>query len=231
MTYKIRRSGERKYYDHDWLKTYHTFSFGDYYDPNFMGFRDLRVINDDRVAAGQGFPSHPHRDMEILTIVLEGELAHKDSMGNASAIRPNEIQLMSAGTGIVHSEYNPSTSSLVHLFQIWILPDTKGLTPQYQQTKLPTLQNKWIVIISKAGSEKSLKIHQDVELSFLSLQKGKRAEKKVAAKRYGWLQLLDGAVKMNGEELQAGDGVAIDPNTEIKLEAVSSSRLLFFDLR
>ncbi len=230
MAYKIRKSGERKHLDHGWLKTIHTFSFGSYYDPDFMGFRALRVINEDRVAPGQGFPTHHHDNMEILSLVLEGELAHKDSMGNASTIRPGEIQLMSAGTGVTHSEYNPS-SKLAHFYQIWIEPDTEGVAPHYQQTQLPDSLNKWAVIASKTGRDKSLKIHQDVELSLITLEKGKRAEKKLALNRYAWLQVLEGDLKLNTDALHAGDGVAIEPGTAIQLEALSNTRVLLFDMK
>jgi quercetin 2,3-dioxygenase len=231
MTYKIRRSRERKYFDHGWLKTYHTFSFGSYYDPQFMGFRDLRVINEDRVAAGRGFPSHDHQDMEIISIVLEGALAHKDSTGGESVLPENGVQAMSAGTGVTHSEYNPSATELAHFLQIWILPEKRGLTPRYQESKLPTAHNEWSLIASKAGKQNSLKIEQDVSLYFLALDKGKEVEKKLLAHRYGWLQMIDGEVSLNGEKVEAGDGVALEPESVITLKAISSSRILYFDLR
>jgi len=230
MTYKIRRSNERKYFDHGWLKTYHTFSFGKYYDPDFMGFRDLRVINEDRVEAGHGFPPHDHEDMEILSIVLEGDLAHKDSMGNESVIHANEVQMMSAGIGITHSEYNPS-AEMVHFLQIWIIPDTKGISPSYQDVKLPILKNHWQLIASKNGQSGSLKIHQDVELYAISLDEGQQVEKTVSQNRYGWIQMIDGEIALDNDLLRSGDGVAIDANTHLKLKALSPSRILFFDLK
>jgi len=229
--YHIRRSGERKYFDHGWLKTYHTFSFAGYYDPRFMGFRDLRVINEDRVEPDHGFPLHDHRDMEIISIVLEGELAHQDSMGNKSIIHANEVQAMSAGTGITHSEFNPSSKAKVHFLQIWIVPDTKGIHPRFQQEKLPSPHNQWVLVASKDGRNNSLQIHQDAELYTISLDAGKLAEKSVPKNRYGWLQVIDGELSLNAEKIHAGDGVAIEPNTHVKLLADSSSRVLFFDLK
>ena len=222
MTYKIRRSGDRGFFDHGWLKTYHTFSFASYHDPKFMGFRDLRVINEDSIAPGKGFPSHDHQDMEILTVLIEGELAHKDNMGNASVIHTGEVQGMSAGKGVIHSEYNPSETTPTHLLQIWIQPDTKGVTPRYQDAKLPSTPNQWQLIASKSGRENSLKIHQDVELSAITLESGKQAEKTLGPNRYGWLQVIDGDLSFNEDTLQAGDGVAIEPNTAVKIKALAS---------
>lgn len=231
MTYKIRKSAERKYVDHGWLKTYHTFSFADYYDPNFMGFRDLRVINEDRIAPGHGFPLHEHRNMEILSVVIEGDLAHQDSTGTESILHTNEVQAMSAGSGITHSEYNPSNANLVHFLQIWIVPDTKEITPQYQQIKLPSSSNQWVLIASKSAQEGSLQIQQDVSLYALSLESNHEITRKVPPNRYGWLQVINGELAFNDELLKAGDGVAIDPDTHIKLKAHTPSRILFFDLK
>ncbi len=230
MTYHIRRSGERKYFDHGWLRTYHTFSFGSYYDPNFMGFRDLKVINEDRVEGGRGFPMHAHQDMEILSIILEGDLGHQDSMGNKSVIHANEVQAMSAGTGITHSEYNPSNVG-VHFLQIWIQPDTKGLAPRYQQSKLPASANQWVLIASQDGRDNALKIHQDVWLYAISLDSGKEAEQEISSTRYGWVQVVDGEISMHGETLQAGDGAAIESATQLTFKALSPARILFFDLK
>lgn len=230
MSYQIRRSADRKYFDHGWLKTYHTFSFGSYYDPNFMGFRDLRVINEDRVAPGHGFPPHDHKDMEIISIVLEGNLAHKDSMGTESIIHAGKVQAMSAGKGVTHSEYNPS-SELVHFLQIWIEPDKKGLPPKYQETELVQASNKWILIASKTGEENSLKIEQDVKLYSISLDKGKEIEKKLPSNRYGWLHVINGEISMNEDTLHTGDAAAIHPNTHLKIKALTPSRLIFFDLK
>ena len=232
MTYRIRRSHERKYFDHGWLKTYHTFSFASYDDPNFMGFRDLRVINEDRVAAGHGFPPHDHQDMEILSIILEGELAHRDSMGTESVIHANEVQAMSAGTGVTHSEYNPSDTGLVHFLQIWILPETEGTRPRYDQgAKLPTTPNQWTLLASRDGREHSLKIQQDVTLEGIFLESGKRTEKKLLPNRYGWLQVIDGELSLNEDTIHTGDGAAIEAGTHVKLKALAPSRVLFFDLK
>lgn len=231
MTYKIRRSSQRKYFDHGWLKTYHTFSFGSYYDPHFMGFRDLRVINEDRVDPEGGFASHKHNDMEIISIVIEGELAHKDSMGSESILKAHDVQVMSAGKGITHSEYNPSSVNPVHFLQIWLTPDTQGITPQYQQTALlSTFSNEWQLIASKNGRDSSLKIQQDVDLYALSLDSGRKVERKVPSHRYAWIQVIEGKLNFNNDILQTGDGVAIDPNTPIAIEALSPVRILFFDL-
>ncbi len=227
MAYTIRKSGDRKFFDHGWLKTLHTFSFGSYYDPNWMGFRDLRVINEDRVAPGHGFPPHDHRDMEIISIVLEGELAHQDSMETQSVIHANEIQTMSAGTGVTHSEYNPSNSSLVHFLQIWIIPDKKGLKPRYQQMALSTSSDQWHLIASKNGP---LIIEQDVALYMLSLESGTELEKEMH-NRYGWLQVISGELAFEEAILQAGDGVAMEDQTSFRIKAQQPSRLLFFDLK
>lgn len=223
----IRQSRERKFFDHGWLRTYHTFSFASYYDPKFMGFRDLRVINEDRVDANHGFPAHSHRDMEIISIVLDGELAHKDSMGNESVLHTNEIQVMSAGTGIVHSEFNPSKTHPVHFLQIWIEPDTTGIEPRYKQAKLPTAPNEWHLLASKQGP---LPIQQDASLYYLHLEKGQQAERSLPANRYGWLQVMSGDLAYNNASIHTGDGVSIEPNTKVTLLADSPSRLLFFDL-
>lgn len=232
MSYKIRKSNDRGFFDHGWLKTYHTFSFAGYQDPEFMGFRDLRVINEDTVAPSKGFDTHPHRNMEIITVIISGQLAHKDSTGTEEIIRENDVQAMSAGSGIVHSEYNPSSTEFVHLLQIWILPDKKNIPPKYQQTQIPNVSNQWKLLASKTGLDGgSMPIQQDTNLYFLSLEKGKKMEKKVPINRYGWLQVIDGELKFNDDILKRGDGVAIDPNTDIQLEAKSDSRLLFFDLK
>ncbi len=236
MAYKIRKSLERKFFDHGWLKSYHTFSFGDYYDSNFMGFRDLRVINEDRIASGQGFPAHAHKDMEIISIVLEGALGHQDSTGTQSVLHAGQVQAMSAGSGITHSEFNPSKTDPVHFLQIWIFPDKKGITPRYQQvTNLPTANNQWLLLAKNNGPENSLQIQQDIAIYALSLQEGKAANKRLLANRYGWLQVIDGQLTLTDgigqDTIQAGDGVAIDPKTDIKLTAHSASRLLFFDLK
>lgn len=223
----VRKSDERKFFDHGWLKTFHTFSFASYFDPKFMGFRNLRVINEDRVDANNGFPAHGHKDMEIISIVLEGELAHRDSMGNESILHANEIQVMSAGSGITHGEFNPSKTNPVHFLQIWILPDTKDITPRYGQSTLPSVPNEWHLIASKQGP---LPIQQDVALYYLNLEKGKQIERSIPANRYGWLQVIEGTLTYNDIQIHSGDGVSIEPNTAFKLQAQTQSRLLFFDL-
>ncbi len=231
MTITVRRSGERKFFDHGWLKTYHTFSFGSYYDPKFMGYRSLRVINEDRVDPGGGFPPHDHENMEILSIVLDGQLAHQDSMGNESVVlQANDVQVMSAGTGITHGEYNPSTTKPVHFLQIWIIPNQKDITPRYEKTQLPPSNNQWLLIASNDAREQSFKIHQDVALYAIALDKGKQAEMKLAKDRYGWVQLIDGDVSVNGIELHRGDGAAIEAESLLNMSAKSPARLLFFDL-
>lgn len=226
----IRRSNERKFFDHRWLKTYHTFSFASYYDPAHMGFRSLRVINEDRVMPGHGFPEHDHNDMEIISIVLEGELAHRDSMGHETILHTNEVQAMTAGQGIVHSEYNPSKTNWVHFLQIWIYPEQKNLKPKYQNAMLPTKQNEWVLIASKNSKTSALKIEQDVELYALSLDAGQAIDKKIPKNHYGWLQMIDGEIQLNQESVRTGDGVAISAELNIKIAAVTPSRMLFFVL-
>jgi redox-sensitive bicupin YhaK (pirin superfamily) len=226
---EVRKSGERGYFDHGWLETYHTFSFGGYHDPKFMGFRNLRVINEDRIAAGRGFDTHGHSNMEILTLVLKGQLAHKDSMGNESIIRAGEVQVMSAGKGVTHSEYNPSKEEDVHLLQIWIEPDEKGAVPRYGQAPLASNVNEWQLIVSKTGKESSLPIRQDAEVYYAFLQKGKSIES--PSSRYGWVQVIEGALEMNQSALEAGDGAAVNPGTKAQFTAKADSKLLFFNLK
>lgn len=228
MNYKIRKSDDRKYFDHGWLKTFHTFSFASYYDLAWMGFRDLRVINEDRVAPGHGFPPHSHQDMEILSLVLEGELTHQDSLMTEAVIHPGELQAMSAGTGVTHSEYNASSDTPVHFLQIWIIPDKKGLLPRYQQALLPASTGQWQLLASKTGP---LQIEQDVSLYHLTLEAGQQAEKSLSLHRYGWIQVIEGQVIFDGNTLEAGDAVAIESGGTIRLEAAKPSRLLFFDLK
>lgn len=231
MSYFIRKSSDRKFFDHGWLKTYHTFSFASYYDPNWMGFRDLRVINEDRVEANNGFPPHTHKDMEILSIVLEGELAHQDSMGTERILHTHKMQAMSAGTGVMHSEYNPSKTTLVHFLQIWIVPDSKGITPRYQEITIDSQPNAWTLIGSKTGKNRSIQIQQDVEVFILSLDKGKKIEKQLLPNRYGWLQVIEGSLTLEKDTLQSGDGVAFQNETSIALTAHTPSKVLFFDLK
>ncbi len=195
-----------------------------------MSFRDLRVINEDRVEPGARFPLHDHKDMEILSIVLEGELSHQDSMGTQSVLRANQVQGMSAGTGVTHSEYNAAQVP-VHFLQIWIIPEKKGICPRYQLTNLPSGLNEWTLLASKSGKDNSIAIQQDVELYFVNLDSGKHVEKNIPSNRYAWLHVIDGKVKMNEDTLQTGDGVAIDPNTKVELTCLEPTRLLFFDLK
>lgn len=228
----IRRSADRGHFDFGWLDTRHTFSFGDYHDPKHMGFRALRVINEDWVQPGQGFGTHPHRDMEILTWVLEGALEHKDSTGGGGVIRPGELQRMSAGTGILHSEFNASTGSPVHLLQIWILPEAKGLSPRYSQTEFPPdgRRNRFQLLASRTGREGSLDIHQDAELQVADLDARAVLERTLAPGRGAWLQVAKGRITVNGVPLEAGDGAAITEESALSIAAVEPSQLLLFDL-
>lgn len=229
---RIRRAAERGHFDHGWLNTYHTFSFADYYDPQFMGFRTLRVINDDRVKPGRGFGTHSHRDMEIITYVIEGALEHRDSMGTGSIIRPGEVQRMSAGTGVLHSEMNPSRSETVHLLQIWILPARRGIRPEYEQKVFPDeeRQNRLRLVASPEGSDGSLTIHQDVKLYASTLADGGSAAYRLGRQRYGWIQIARGEVNLNGEWLHAGDGAAIEDEETLAFQSHGQSEFLFFDL-
>src|SRR5215471_1315989 len=200
---EIRRGSERGHVNHGWLDTYHTFSFDSYYDPAHIHFRHLRVINEDRVAPGQGFPTHPHRDMEIITYVLEGAIAHKDSMGTGSVIRPGEIQHMSAGTGVTHSEYNPSKSELLHLLQIWIMPEVKGVRPSYDQkaTELAKHPGQLKLIASREETPGAVRINQDTNLYACLLNAGAGVNHVLSPDRYAWLQVARGGVRLNDEEL------------------------------
>lgn len=229
---KIRRSEERGHADHGWLNAYHTFSFADYYDPNFMGFRSLRVINEDRVAPGRGFGTHGHRDMEIITYVLEGSLAHKDSMGNEGAIKRDEVQYMSAGRGVQHSEFNHSESEPVHLLQIWIEPDRRGYAPQYDQRVVSAAdkRGKLRLVASNEGGE-GIQIRQDAKLYASILGKGEAVEHGFDGGRAGWLQVVRGSVEVDGNVLVAGDGAAITDEAKVLLKgAEESSEFLLFDL-
>ena len=227
----VRKSEDRGRFDYGWLDTRHTFSFDRYYDPAHMGFRSLRVINEDRVRAGEGFPTHPHRDMEIVTYVVEGALEHKDSMGNGSVIRPGDVQRMSAGTGITHSEYNPSAAEPVHLLQIWIMPERRGLTPGYEQ-KFFTADEKrgrLLLVASPDGAGGSVAIHQDARLYAALLDAGQQVEH-AAPGRHAWLQVIRGAVEVNGTPLAAGDGGAVSNEPQVTIRAGEEAELLLFDL-
>ena len=229
----VRPAGQRGHFNHGWLDTYHTFSLADYYDPKHSDFRALRVINEDRVAPGAGFGTHPHRDMEIITYVLEGAVAHKDSMGTGSTIQPGEVQRMSAGTGVLHSEFNHSPSEEVHLLQIWILPDTKGVEPSYDQKTFPVAErsDRLRLIASKDGSDGSLQIHQDAKLYASVLDPGKAVELPLAAGRHAWLQVARGEVSLNGKTLTAGDGAAVSDEGRLAIAAGDAgAEFLLFDL-
>jgi redox-sensitive bicupin YhaK (pirin superfamily) len=229
---RVRRAAERGHGEHGWLETYHTFSFSDYYDPAHMGFRSLRVMNDDRVAPGAGFPMHSHRDMEIVTLVLEGQLEHKDSMGNGSVLRPGELQRMTAGTGIMHSEFNPSRTEPVHLYQIWLLPDRKGHTPGYEQKAFPESEKRgrWRLVASPDGRDGSLTIHQDALVLLADLDKGASLTYSFAPDRHGWLQVLRGGVRLNGTDLSGGDGCAMSDIDGFEIEATGTAEVMLFDL-
>lgn len=228
----VRKSNERGHADHGWLNTYYTFSFSDYYDPNFMGFRQLRVINEDRVAPKKGFPTHSHKDMEILTILLEGQLAHKDSMNNVVQMDPGEVQIMSAGSGITHSEYNASDKGPVHLLQIWIMPNKKNLPPRYEQTVFlahPT-KNQWTTIVSPDRRQRSLLINQDVVVQHASIDKDASLSQQINPGRYAWLQMIKGSISLNGVILETGDGAAISKSGNFTIQALEPSELVWFDL-
>lgn len=229
----VRRGSERGHFDHGWLDTYHTFSFSDYYDPDHMGFRALRAINEDRVAPGQGFGQHPHRDMEIVTCVLTGQLQHRDSLGNGAVIRPGEFQVMTAGTGILHSEFNPSPTEPVHLYQIWLLPERKSLPPRYDQRTFPVSgrENGWQRVASGSNRDGTLTIHQDAEILLTALAPGAIREYEFASGRHGWLQVLRGTVTANATDLKAGDGLALTDEPRLTLQAgAGPAELMLFDL-
>ncbi len=231
---QLRRSSERGHFNHGWLNTFHTFSFADYYDPAFTSFRALRVINEDWVKPGMGFGMHGHRDMEIITYVLEGELAHRDSMGNGSSIRPGEVQRMSAGTGVRHSEFNHSKKDWVHLLQIWLLPEQEGIAPSYEQKTFSEAekQGHLRLIASADAADGSVKIHQDTKVYAALLEKDEKAEHKFAPGRYGYLQVARGSVNLNGQTLNSGDGAAIAKEDAIQLSAANGekSEVILFDL-
>ena len=229
---RVRRANERGHFNHGWLNTYHTFSFGDYRDPEHMSFRVLRVMNEDWVAAGRGFGTHPHRDMEIVTYVLEGALEHKDSMGNGEVLRPGEFQRMSAGTGITHSEFNPSENEPVHLYQIWLFPEERGLRPSYEQKRFADAEmaNQLRVVASPDARDGSLTIHQDASIYLAKLDRGRDVAHELVAGRYGWLQVLRGSLAVNGTTLQTGDGAAISDEQTLDISAAEGAELMLFDL-
>ena len=228
----IRRSDERGGGDFGWLNTRHTFSFDSYYDPRFMGFRSLRVINEDFVAPASGFPTHPHRDMEIITYILEGQIEHRDSLGTGSIILPGDGQRMTAGRGIRHSEFNPSKTDRVHLLQIWILPEKKGLEPSYEQKSFPESekQGKLRLIASQDGKDGSVKINQDAQLYVSLLAPGQAVNHEFIGQRYGWLQVAKGAIELNGLPLKQGDGAAISEEKMVEIKGAQDAEILLFDL-
>jgi redox-sensitive bicupin YhaK (pirin superfamily) len=229
---RVRRGSERGHFDHGWLDTYHTFSFADYYDPQHMHFRALRVMNEDRIGPGQGFGMHPHRDMEIVTYVLEGSLAHRDSLGTGSVIGPGQFQRMTAGTGILHSEYNASDDAPVHLYQIWILPDREGLKPGYEERSLGGLgpDEGLQLVASPDGRDGSLTIHQDARIYVGTLEAGSQRDHPLTTGRYAWLQVLRGQVELNGELLNEGDGAAVGEEPRLELSASDRAEVMLFDL-
>ncbi|MCD9187069.1 MAG: pirin family protein [Pyrinomonadaceae bacterium] len=229
---KIRRSKERGHANYGWLDTNYTFSFSNYYDPRFMGFRDLRVINEDFIAPDQGFPTHGHRDMEIITYVIAGELSHKDSMGNGTTILPNEVQRMTAGTGVLHSEYSSPTDK-THLLQIWILPEEENLTPGYEQTYFAPedKKGKLKLVASRAGTDGSVTIHQDVNLYSSILAKDEEVSHELAENRHAWIQVIKGEIFLKGDVLSAGDGAAVSEETLLKIKSLADeTEFLLFDL-
>jgi redox-sensitive bicupin YhaK (pirin superfamily) len=228
----IRRAADRGHANHGWLDTYHTFSFASYRDPKHVHFRALRVMNEDFVAPGQGFGSHPHDNMEIVTYVLEGALEHRDSMGNGEVLRPGEFQRMSAGTGIIHSEFNPSATEPVHLYQIWLFPDEKDIKPSYEQKRFDEAErhNRLRLVASHDAAEGSLLIHQDARIFLSSVDAGKRVSHDLAAGRHAWLQVLRGRVTLNGQSLQTSDGAAVSNETGLEIEAAEDAEVMLFDL-
>jgi hypothetical protein len=228
----LRPGNERGHANHGWLDSYHTFSFANYYDPQHMGFRDLRVINEDWIAANRGFGAHSHRDMEIITYVLEGALEHKDSLGTGAVIKPGDAQRMSAGTGITHSEFNNSATDPVHLLQIWILPDTKGITPSYEQRNFPLEEKlgKLRLIAAKDGRDGAVKIHQDVDLYTSVLRKGDRIIHNLLPNRYAWLQVASGEIKVGDRALIAGDAISASNIEALNISTDTEAEILLFDL-
>ena len=232
MTMLVRRAKERGHANHGWLDTWHTFSFADYHDPRFLGFRVLRVINEDTVAPGRGFPTHGHRDMEIISYVLEGALQHRDSLGTGSVIRPGDVQRMSAGTGVRHSEFNASATDPVRFLQVWVEPAVNGIAPGYEQKTFPDTEKlgRLRLIASPDGADGSVTIHQDVRLYASRLAARAEVVQRLAAGRHGWVQVARGAATVAGHRLAHGDGVAISEAREVPIAADADAELLLFDL-
>ncbi|APR84590.1 Pirin [Minicystis rosea] len=228
----LRPARERGHADFGWLNSHHTFSFGDYYDPRHMGFRSLRVINDDRVQGGKGFGTHPHRDMEIVSYVLEGALEHKDSMGTGSVIRPGDVQRMTAGTGVLHSEFNHSKTDEVHFLQIWILPERARIEPSYEQKNFTTesRRNTLKLIASNDGREGSVLVHQDVSIHAALLDPGATVSHAIAAGRHAWVHVASGSIELNGKTLGEGDGASVSDETKLDLTGKTPAEVLVFDL-
>jgi redox-sensitive bicupin YhaK (pirin superfamily) len=228
--FQLRRGHERGHADHGWLDTYHTFSFADYYDEGHMGFRALRVLNEDRVQPGRGFGMHGHSDMEILTYVLAGQLEHKDSLGTGAVIRPGELQHMTAGTGVRHSEFNPSATEPVHLYQIWLLPDRRGLRPSYDQRAFDPVgrRDRWQLVAAPDGADGALAIHQGARVFLADVAEDKSLDYALPAGRHAWLQVLRGSAEVNGQRLHAGDGVAV--SDERALRVAGAAEVMLFDL-
>ena len=229
---QVRKAVDRGHANHGWLDTYHTFSFASYQDLAHVRFRALRVMNEDRVAPGQGFGTHPHNDMEIVTYVLEGALEHKDSMGNGEVLRPGEFQRMTAGTGITHSEFNPSATEPVHLYQIWLYPEAKRLTPSYEQKRFDDagMHNRLRLVASRDAADGSLAIHQDAQIYLSRLDAWQTVEHSLTDQRHAWLQVLRGSVRLNGETLDTSDGAAVSDETGLQIEAVEAAEIMLFDL-
>ena len=229
----LRAAADRGHADHGWLDTHHSFAFGEFFDPAHVRFSDLRVLNEDRVQPGKGFGTHGHQDMEILTWVLEGALEHQDSLGSKGVIRPLQAQVMSAGTGIRHSEFNASATEPVHFLQIWLLPEEKGLAPRYGQVDFAPadFDGRWRLIASRDGAEGSARMHQDARISVTRLAKGAALSRDLDPGRNHWLQVVKGAAKANGLSLSAGDGLALSSEARLDLEAGADSELMLFDLR
>lgn len=228
----LRQAAERGHTDLGWLNSFHSFSFGDYYDQRHMGFRSLRVINDDRIAGGRGFPTHPHRDMEIISYVLDGALQHRDSTGQGAIITPDDIQMMSAGTGITHSEYNPSATDSNHFLQIWIEPSMRGVRPRYSDNKVSTEQkrNRWSFIAGPDGSDAAVGIHQDAKIFATQLEAAETLDYTLQRGRHAWMQVATGEVNVNGTMLRAGDAIASSHATSLHVVASERSDVLLFDL-
>ncbi len=229
---KIRKSNERGYADHGWLKSFHSFSFANYYDPNHIHFGNLRVINEDYIAAGAGFGKHPHNNMEIITYVISGALSHQDSMGNSSTILPGEVQIMSAGTGVFHSEFNHETHGETHLLQIWILPKLREIAPRYDQKSFTQdfEKNDLVLVVSGSGRDGSIEINQDAEIFVAKFNEGKNIDFVVTNNRKIWIQMVAGKISVNGEILEKGDAAAITNEEMIKIVAQENSEFLLFDL-